>query len=593
MYSPARSTRGSLNDEEGDGWLSDAVGSDFDPDEYDESDHSDEDVDEEAGGRRWGKQKRKRRGGGEEGQNPDLLYENEFFYRLVKMIRGSTAGRKLKRTIFKLSLVMMLCSFPLMVLAYIEDRTFEVGYYFTVVQKVGAALQPLMWLTGVPGFLLGAGSLIIIKYWASLCTNRKLLCNIMRVYAAVLVFYMIIVVYTVAVLFLTFGGIKRWFDTMLLARIFPFYICTCIAIVPLLAGMVFYLMDVSYFVDEIGRPDSVIEEPDPPADVMDLSDVTATQLILVTVSFPFVVFMQVLDLCVALQRAAVRFLRVQYRKRVQPLLGGRDDGQGQGQEQGTAKAKKRSGVLTRLARTIRRQVARLCLKGGKTMPSDMLPSGAQGEEEGKTMELKTAVKDRELEERLAREQAEEEAERRRAAQEREARLAEEREVARVRREAEQIAAQEARDLEDQRRVLALSRAPTLDVPSFKEKWGTLPAAGTFSCRLRALPELETLTEHMRKQGFHIVFASVPTPAEVELGICNIRKEGTEPWFLARFLSSKNTFSAVMKSESATEAPVHVKRFALAKVLKIDATSVPRSPKHSVGSSNDVGAPTDA
>jgi hypothetical protein len=49
----------------------------------------------------------------------------------------------------------------------------------------------------------------------------------------------------------------------------------------------------------------------------------------------------------------------------------------------------------------------------------------------------------------------------------------------------------------------------------------------------------------------------------------------------------------MKSESATDAPVHVKRFALAKVLKIDATSVPRSPKQSVGSSNDVGAPSDA
>ena len=593
MYSPARSTRGSLNDEEGDGWLSDAVGSDYDPDEYEDSyDEEEEDVDEEAGGRRRSKQKGRRRGSGEEGQNPDLLYENEFFYRLVKMIRGSTAGRKLKRTIFKLSLVMMLCSFPLIVLAYIEDRTFEVGYYFTVVQKVGAALQPLMWLTGVPGFLLGAGSLIIIKYWASLCTNRKLLCNIMRVYAAVLVFFMVIVVYTVAVLFLTFGGVKRWFDTMLLARIFPFYICTCISIIPLLAGMVFYLMDVSYYVDEIGRPDAVIEEPDPPPDVMDLSDVTATQLILVTVSFPFVVFMQVLDLCVALQRATKRFLRVQYRKRIQPLLGGREEEDGQGREQGAAKAKKRSGVITRLARTIRRQIARLCPGGGKTMPSDMLPSGA-GEEEGKSMELKTVVKDRELEERLAREQAEEEAERRRAAQEREARQAEEREVVRVRREAEQIAAQEARDLEDQRRILALSRAPTLDVPSFKEKWGTLPAAGTFSCRLRTLPELETLTEHMRKQGFHIVFASVPTPAEVELGICNIRKEGTEPWFLARFLSSKNTFSAVMKSESATEAPVHVKRFALAKVLKIDATSVPRSPKQSVGSSNDVGAPTDA
>ena len=122
-------------------------------------------------------------------------------------------------------------------------------------------------------------------------------------------------------------------------------------------------------------------------------------------------------------------------------------------------------------------------------------------------------------------------------------------------------------------------APTLDVPTFKDKWATMAAAGSFSCRLRSLPELDPLTEHMRSQGFHVVFASVPSPAEVELGICNIRVNGTEPWFLARFLSSKGTFSAVMKSESADMAPAYVKKFGLAKVLKIDASSVPRSPKH--------------
>jgi hypothetical protein len=42
--------------------------------------------------------------------------------------------------------------------------------------------------------------------------------------------------------------------------------------------------------------------------------------------------------------------------------------------------------------------------------------------------------------------------------------------------------------------------------------------------------------------------------------------------MARFLATPNSFSAVMKSESPEVVAGHVKKFALAKVLKIDTTS---------------------
>lgn len=583
VYSP-----GSLNDADGDGWLSDAVGSDYD--EYSSSDYDSSDDgggDEESPGKKRRKQQKKKKDK-KDLLHPDIMFDGEFLYWAVKMVRGSTSGRQLKRTIAKLSLLLMLCCFPIVVMAYIEDRTFEVGHYFTVTSPAGAALQPLMWLTGAPGFLLGFGSLFILKHWASLCTNRLLLTNIARGYMLVIGCHFFIIVYTVVVLFLTFSPVKRWSETVLLVRIFPFFLCTCIFIMPLAVGTLLMLLDMSFFIDEIVNvPGSSIEEPDPPAEIMDLTDVTAQQLVLYVLSLPFVVFIQIFDLCVALLKAARRYILRERRKRLEASAAEYDEA-----ANAAAKAakKRQSGVLSRLVRTLRRCLC-CCLRikgvggiGGSPSKNKILPgsSGAGGEGGGeeKAQELRaTGVRDRELEERLAREALEEEAERKRQRDLRDAAEREAAEALRQRRESELAAAREAADMQEMRDKERLRMAPTLDVPTFKDKWSTLAAAGTFSCRLRALPELNALTEHMRTQGFHVVFASVPTPAEVELGICNIREKGTEPWFLARFLSSRGTFSAVMKSESVESAPVHVKKFALAKCLKIDASSVPRSPKH--------------
>ena len=92
-----------------------------------------------------------------------------------------------------------------------------------------------------------------------------------------------------------------------------------------------------------------------------------------------------------------------------------------------------------------------------------------------------------------------------------------------------------------------------------------------SAKLRALPSLSLLTEHMRKQGFHVVFASAPTMNDLEIGICNIRSRPNDKWFLTRFVASPSDFSAVMKSEDSENAAKFVKQFSLAKVLKIDTT----------------------
>jgi hypothetical protein len=169
----------------------------------------------------------------------------------------------------------------------------------------------------------------------------------------------------------------------------------------------------------------------------------------------------------------------------------------------------------------------------------------------------------------------------------ELRLRQEAEEQRQQMEAE--AARQAKEEEEQRQ-----QASTLNVQTYKSLWSSLGPAGSFQCKLKTTPQLLALSDHLRKQGFHVVFAASASPSECEIGICNVRDPdaaaghkdtapgisvgtsagGTECWFLARFVVAQGNFSAVMKCEVPSDVPIYVKRFALAKVLKIDTTASP-------------------
>lgn len=115
-------------------------------------------------------------------------------------------------------------------------------------------------------------------------------------------------------------------------------------------------------------------------------------------------------------------------------------------------------------------------------------------------------------------------------------------------------------------------SPVLSVQQFKALWPALSVAGSFQCKLRSAPNMQVLTTHLRKQNFHVVFAASPTDRETEVSISNIKESPEEPWFMARFLFTSSMFSAVMKAQDADVVEGHVRRFALAKVLKIDTAA---------------------
>ena len=173
--------------------------------------------------------------------------------------------------------------------------------------------------------------------------------------------------------------------------------------------------------------------------------------------------------------------------------------------------------------------------------------------------------------------------------------------------------------DDNKNIAAAGDAiQTITVTQYKALWSSLETAGSFQCKLKEAPSVHKLSEHMRKQGFHVVFASSNdnvaasgtskvTPAnslaiavintasagggaigvdqtgittssstssrvDIELGISNRRSTDTEPWFLARFIIANNIFSAVMKCQQVDDVPTHVKKFLLAKTLRIDTSS---------------------
>ena len=293
-------------------------------------------------------------------------------------------------------------------------------------------------------------------------------------------------------------------------------------------------------------------------------------------TFPIIVCIQFADLLNAIYRALQRFLAI--RRRIYMERGGDD-------EKSKGRRKKR-GCLHRLYRTLKKCCLKctpcgLVLNRGRAEEKAVGPAEAMAQEKEKN-EQRLRELERQRSEQRMKEEAEEQ-----------------------RRRIEEEAERKAQEEEQQK------QSPVLSVSAFKAMWSTMGPAGSFQCKLKSPPQLLALTEHLRKQGFHVVFAASPSATDCEVGICNIRNSisapgnddaaatvgtsigtaagGTESWFMARFVVSQNSFSAVMKCEVPNEVPNHVKRFALAKVLKIDTSAGPVTPASPQGSSKSLRA----
>jgi hypothetical protein len=79
---------------------------------------------------------------------------------------------------------------------------------------------------------LAVVSLLAVKYWASLVTNRQMLGNLIRIYMGLNALQFCLVLWFVIAFFLAFKPIKRWNENVITAAIYPYYCATLVFVFP-------------------------------------------------------------------------------------------------------------------------------------------------------------------------------------------------------------------------------------------------------------------------------------------------------------------------------------------------------------------------
>lgn len=493
--------------------------------------------------------------------HPDVEFGDEFGYSLVVALRGRTTGRRLKRNLFCLGAIQLLIGIIVIILSDQAARSFEVTDFFEN-SRFGKSLLSLWWLSSIIALLLSFPHFFMVYYWASLVTNRLLLMTVVRLVMLVQLVNWIFVLATVITTFRTFGEKISFTNTTKDQKLLSYYLSSLFLLFPYLLCICNYSMDLSYLNDEIDYGGTVAEA-EPPPDTWDLTGLSLQELMRQIIAYPIALVYQTIELAVAvynlLRRLWARVLRYM-------------DDRALAHEQQLARAKlekkKRKSMAMRLWRTVQR-CCKALVKGRSRSERQQQQQLAREAAAAQALEseqlLHNVTRDKDEAARLEAE---------REAMEKERAYLRERDE-RLRREAaEALAEKERLEKEEalRRRKEEEDSAPTMSVNEFKERWTSLPVAGQFQCKLKDHPSLMAFTEHLRKQGFHIVFAATPSPNDIEVGVCNIRAGAGDPRFLGRFLSSQLSFSAVMKAEQVDKVPEYVKKFALAKVLKIDTSA---------------------
>ena len=489
----------------------------------------------------------------EKDNNDDELYSGEIGYWVVKMLRGTTAGRQLKRNIAKFTCYQVAAGIPFIIMAAIVERSYNMSKIYTLA-KYGASLLNLTYLIAICTIFLALCSTLIIRYWASICTNRKLLIEIMRIYVILFMVVLGLLIWLWCALFMTFKNVSnmQWTNELVYTALFPVYISTIIFGLPYTTALVYYCLDIWYLIFEIGENGADIEEPDVPADVADLSDVSLQQALFFILVIPCVLSIQFVDLLSAICRACSRYRAYRKKKAAE-------------KEERSLKSKRRP-IFDRIISTFTKRLP--------SFSKSVLPTNETSGKYADDVQLTDLEKGREEIEQLERDRAQYEATRRRNIDEqsRKQEILEERELQRQYEEEQERQRMEEEKLREEE----ATNVYVLNITQFKVKWKSLPTGGSFQCKLKALPSLQILSEHLEKKGFHIVYSSSGKTSDIEIGICNTRTTLNDGWFMARFLASSSSFSSVMKSENPNDIKIYVKLFELAKVIKIqiDKTESP-------------------
>jgi len=489
----------------------------------------------------------------------DVNFEDEVGFGMIQNLRGRTTGRRIKREICIFTFYQLCVGISLGIIAWRETRTKFIMDFF---KSQDSSAQGWTKAISTMCLIWASVNILILKYWSSVVTNRVLFSTILKL--MVLIFFIKFILILIA--FVTVINIFSFYRygagaTADVNHMFPFFISSGLLLFAYLLCTCFQGMNLSYLNEEVELGGN-IREPNP-VGAIDLTGTSFQQCCTTILSFPVALIYQAAELVYAIYLMGSRgwyFFWRRYEEHRQASSAAKAAA-------AALRNKKGRSFYRRLKKTLKRW---LSMVPGFRPAYEVdpfvqpLPQDLQNIRTG----------DREQAERLEQERAAEQAERRAAFEK--AILAKDEADEEARKKLEAEAAEAAKKLklleEEEARIAANQLQTTLNSEKFKEKWGELPQAGSFQCKLKLMPEVKAFAAHLTKQGFHVVFAAGPgSNGEIEVGLCNIRTSNDEKWFLARLLAAKGAFSAIMKAETPDIVPKYVKKFALAKILKIDTS----------------------
>ena len=490
--------------------------------------------------------------------NADVQFEEELGYGLIVMFRGRTTGRRVKRELCCLTAYQLIVAISMSLLSYNVAR---VSYIVKFLDEQSSGILGWMDFTSTICFIWSGVTIVILRFWSSLVTNRMLLSTILKIYVLALFVKFILVSSAVASVFNTFGSGPRYgagasadANNML-----KYYILIALFLVPYLVVVILYGLNISYLNEEVEMGGN-IREPNP-VGAIDLRGVTLTECCTVVLAYPLAIIYQCMELIYAVYLMGNRgwyFFWRRYEEHRQASALAKAAAAAE-------RAKKGRSFFRRLTKTLNRYLR--MVPGFRPKLEPLVPAVPSDQRI-------PSAGDKELAERLEQERVAEEANRRaqfeKQRREKEAILEEERK--KIEGEAAAAARKLAELQEEEERINSNMFKPTLNADKFKELWGSLSQSGSFQCKLKSMPDIQGFTSHLNKQGFCVVFAAGPgTSGDIEVGLCNVRTSPDEKWFLSRLVAKSNSFSAIMKAEAPELVPTFVKKFALAKILKIDTT----------------------
>jgi len=136
-------------------------------------------------------------------------------------------------------------------------------------------------------------SILAMRNWASLVTNKQLFRTLLFCYLGLFVVILLIGIWCVAATILTFQPVQ-FYKISPAVTPFPYYVCTLVFCIPYLLVIVYYLLDLHYFIGEMDAKGDIKEPGRRPKGTVDLAGVTLWNTFgLFCCAIPFMVLFQI------------------------------------------------------------------------------------------------------------------------------------------------------------------------------------------------------------------------------------------------------------------------------------------------------------